>query len=160
MQRITTLSTNHEHTFTHRPEEGLGGLLLFVNVQILENPDMEDRIWVKFVCAQNEAPKKICFCYNIMPPQGSTITCNRASEWGSLECEILKFSWEGDIVLCADRNSRTGTKCDHIESDNDMLEYSPLTYSVDQDHPRVSQDQTVNMQGRCLLDLCIGSRLS
>ena len=40
-----------------------------------------------------------------------------------------------------------------------MPEYSPLTYSVDQDHARVSQDLTVNMQGRCLLDLCIVSRL-
>ena len=94
-----------------------------------------------------------------MPPQGSTITCNRASEWGSLECEILKFSCEGDIVLCGDLNARTGTIGDYIESDNDMPEYSPLTYSVDEDHPRVSQDTTVNMQGRCLLDLCIGSRL-
>ena len=144
---------------------GSGGLLLFVhnriweNVQILENADMEDRIWVKLVCEQNEATKKIFICFCYMPPQGSTITCNRASEWGSLECEILKFSCEGDIVLCGNLNARTGTIGDYIESDNDMPEYSPLTYSVDEDHPRVSQDTTVNMQGRCLLDLCIGSRL-
>ena len=82
-----------------------------------------------------------------MPPQGSTITCNRASESGSLECEILKFSCERDIVLCGDLSARTGTVCDYIESDNDMPEYSPLTHSVDQDHAIVSQDLTVNMQG-------------
>ena len=70
---------------------------------------MEDRIWVKFVCEQNEAPKKIFISFCYMPPQGSTITCNRASEWGSLECEILKFSCEGGIVLCGDLNARTGT---------------------------------------------------
>ena len=48
---------------------------------------------------------------------------------------------------------------DYIESDSEMPQNSPLTYIVNQDYPRVSQDLSVNTQGRCLLDLCIGSRL-
>ena len=57
---------NKPRTYIHpQTRRGSGGLLLFVqkriweNVQILENTDMEDRIRVKFVCEQNEAPKKI-----------------------------------------------------------------------------------------------------
>ena len=49
--------------------------------------------------------------------------------------------------------------CDYIESDSEMPQNFPLTYIVDQDYPHVSQDTSVNTQGRCLLDLCIGSRL-
>ena len=55
--------------------------------------------------------------------------------------------------------ARTGTQCDYVENDNDIPEHFSLTYIIDQDYRRVSQDLTVNMQGRCLLDLCIGSRL-
>ena len=94
-----------------------------------------------------------------MPPQGSTISCNRTSEWSSFEHEIVKFSLDGDLILCGDLNARTGTMCDYIESDSEMPQNSPLTYIVDQDYPRVSQDLSVNTQGRCLLDICIGSRL-
>ena len=94
-----------------------------------------------------------------MPPQDSTISCNRTSERGSLEREIVKFSLDGDLILCGDLNARTGTMCDYIESDSEMPQKSPLTHIVDQDYSLVSQDASVNMQGRCLLDLCIGSRL-
>ena len=136
-------------------------LLLFIhkriweNVEILNSTDMEDRIWIKLQNKQKYI--FICFCY--MPPQGSTISCNRTSEWGSLEREIVKFSLDGNLIICGDLNARTGTMCDYIESDSEMPQNSPLTYIVDQDYPRVSQDLSVNTQGRCLLDLCIGSRL-
>ena len=153
---------NKPRTYIHpQARRGSGGLLLFIhkriweNVEILNSTDMEDRIWIKLQNKQKYI--FICFCY--MPPQGSTISCNRTSEWGSLEREIVKFSLDGDLIICGDLNARTGTMCDYIESDSEMPQNSPLTYIVYQDYPRVSQDLSVNTQGRCLLDLCIGSRL-
>ena len=70
-----------------------------------------------------------------MPPQGSTISCNRTFEWGSFEHEIVKFSLDSDLILCGDLNARTGTMCDYIESDSEMPQNSPLTYIADQDYP-------------------------
>ena len=37
--------------------------------------------------------------------------------------------------------------------------HSPLTYVVDKEFPRRSRDTSINTQGRCLLDMCISSRL-
>ena len=156
---------NKPRSYTHpQARRGSGGLLLYIhnriweNIQILDNTYMDDRIWVKLICKQNiEKDIFICFCY--LPPKGSTISCNRQSEWSSFEFEIVKFASQGDILVCGDLNARTGTQCDYVENDNDIPEHFSLTYIADQGYRRVSQDPMVNMQGRCLLDLCIGLRL-
>ena len=50
-------------------------------------------------------------------------SCNRQSEWSSFEFEIVKFTSQGDILVCGDLNARTGTQCDYVENDNDIPEH-------------------------------------
>ena len=94
-----------------------------------------------------------------MPPKDSTIMCNRKSDWGTLEAEVIKFSNKGYLMICGDMNAWTGTLCDYVISDDVNSDYLPPTYMPDQDHPRTSKDQSANAQGRCLLELCKGSRI-
>ena len=49
--------------------------------------------------------------------------CNRKSDWGTLEAEVVKFSNNGYLMICGDMNARTGTLCNYVISDDVNSDY-------------------------------------
>ena len=58
-----------------------------------------------------------------------------------------------NILLCGDLNRRTGSEQDFVIFDNDInLDLLPDDYEVDENLQRFSQDCSININGRKLLD--------
>jgi len=147
-----------------RAKRGSGGVLLYIHksvkghVELQENGDSEDRLWIKIHHPYSHVNVFCCFCYT--PPANSIITCNEVSQWSTLESEIIQFSSKGQIIICGDLNARTGNQNDFISVDSEIPIDLPCGYVPDSNtSPRVSQDIQVNTQGKYLLDLCISCRL-
>lgn len=49
-----------------------------------------------------------------MPP------INEASQWSTIELEVVKYSAKGKVIICGDMNARTGSLCDSVSHDTDI----------------------------------------
>ena len=81
----------------------------------------------------------------------------------NLNMDIVEYSNHGKIILSDDFNCRTGEHADHIindtlfnRADNNIL---PETYTCDKELVRTNCDKTINLQGKLLLETCIGTKL-
>ena len=161
----TPISINQGHSLISEQREDLGESCynyindkIGQNVELINSISSEDRIWIKYRDSSSRGNDiYICFCY--IPPKDSTVMCNEESQWSTFESEVVRFSIKGSILICGDMNTRTGNMSDFIQNDSEIPIHSPLTYVVDKEFPRTSKDMSVNAQGRCLLDMCISSRL-
>ena len=70
----------------------------------------------------------------------------------------LRYS-RGDVVVMGDLNGRVGLLNDHIVQDTIPNDVPCSLYCVNDNLPRVSQDNTVNMYGRQLVDVCVNMGL-
>ena len=76
-----------------------------------------------------------------------------------LEQEISYLSDKGNILLAGDFNACTATNSDFVPLDNPVHLLLPPDYAVDSESPHFSQDLTLNVYGKQLLDLCQAARL-
>ena len=67
----------------------------------------------------------------------------------------------GDIVLTGDFNARTGSEADYIAGDSTLhIPINNSNYSIDfTTEQRVSQDSTVDLRGKDLLEFCICNQI-
>ena len=72
-----------------------------------------------------------------MPPADSTAALHKASQWNSLEVEVLKYCMKGHILLCGDLNARTGLITNFIADDSKIPMSSPPSYVVDNEIPAI-----------------------
>ena len=104
--------------------------------------------------------KKIIFCcFAYMPPANSVVTCNKASQWSTLEREVAEYKTQEDMILCGDLNARVGNMLDYIMNDSSPhVEQYYSGYESDNAIPqRKNQDVQTNTQGKCLIDLYVSS---
>lgn len=127
--------------------------------------DSDDIIWLKIdgQLLNLTYDLYLCLCY-IVP--------SSSSREGLVEVEVLDritnfiFKIVNDtndnynILICGDFNSRVGNEHDYVIFDNDTnIDILPIGYEIDELCPRSSQDNTINANGRKLLDFCKLNRL-
>ncbi len=104
-----------------RAKRGSGGILLYIrdmilsSVEILNDPDVDDRIWIKLIHNGRDNVTLLCFCY--IP---STATLNENSHWSQLESEVINYSSIGNVLICGDTYAQTGILNDYIEEDAEI----------------------------------------
>ena len=123
-------------------------------------------IWLETKIQNTETLQKIdscyfCFCY-IKPYVNKT----KSEEiFSKLEIEVANYRSKGEIFICGDFNARTGGLQNFIQHDtvNDTFSDCPLpenVYEPDISDSRNQLDETSNLQGQLLTDICKTFRLS
>ena len=143
-----------------------GGVIIYVNneintgITVLKNvTKSKNRIWLKLNKTFFGFDKDIFLCGIYIPP---VCSFHYNNEYENLEKEIKTLSKDGSILLMGDFNSRTSCSTDFILNDNnnEYLEtILPIDYKSDFHYMRKSQDRTINVQGRELLDLCVSAKI-
>jgi hypothetical protein len=145
-----------------RAKRGLGGVIFYFHislskhVEVQESAHTEDRIWIKIKDDNSNDNRDVfcCFCY--VPPVNSIVMCNEASQWSTMEAEVIHFLSKGKVMTCGDLNAKTGNMYDFIPEDSDIPINLPCGYTPDSNMgPLTSQDTKVNTQGKHLLDMCL-----
>ena len=89
-----------QHHRNRRAKRGSGGILLFIHkdinryVEVIDSTAQEDQIWLQIHVA-----KEIFCCFAYMPPCQLFVTCNKASQWSTLEREVVEYITQGDVIL-------------------------------------------------------------
>ena len=133
-----------------------GGIGLFVRqeishiVQVVPNKN-KDSIWIKIKkeFLQESHDVYIGTYYGSPPNQ----KCDNTNDFfTALNEEICTFKKKGVTLVQGDMNARTGISKDFIEHDKIDIEFG-IENQTGQ-HVRNSQDTTVNVRGKELLDIC------
>ena len=100
----------------------------------------------------------LCLSY-IIPSGSSREALTEISVLDRISDHIIQIANETNnnynILLCGDLNSRTGSEQDFVIFDNDVnMDLLPDDYEVDENLQRFSQDSSININGRKLLDFC------
>lgn len=56
---------------------------------------------------------------------------NEGSHQLVLEREVVSYSLKGNVLMCGDKNARTGTLMDYIENDAGLSVDTPLNYTIE-----------------------------
>ena len=148
-----------------RAKRGVGGLLLYIKkelqhgIRVLPPGKEQDRMWFildKTVFGQ-ERDKFFSSFY--IPPATSSNAVQTGCQWQSLEFEIEHYKHMGEVIVMGELNARTGLLNDHIVHDTIPNNVPSSLYFVNESLPRFSQDNTVNMYGRQLVDICVNTGL-
>ena len=98
----------------------------------------------------------VCFIYH--SPRNSTVINNCNEDMlETISSGLIKYSSDGDILLCGDFNARTGChNSEFIINDDGLYVPVPSDYLPDSNiKHRLSQDRVIDSRGRERLDLCI-----
>ena len=94
-----------------------------------------------------------------IPPLTSSNVVQVGLQWQTLEFEVQRYKNMGDVVVMGDLNARVGLLNDHIVQDTIPNNVPCSLYCVNEVLPRFSQDKSVNVHGRQLVDICVNTGL-
>ena len=94
-----------------------------------------------------------------IPPLTSSNVVQVGLQWQTLEFEVQRYKNMGDVVVMGDLNARVGLLNDHIVQDTIPNNVPCSLYCVNGVLPRISQDNSVNMHARQLVDICVNTGL-
>ena len=142
-----------------------GGIALYVRQSFfrycfLLEKDCDDIIWIKIEGQLFNLSDDLylCLCY-IIPSTSSRESLVEIDVLERITNSIIKIANDTNncynVLICGDFNSRIGNQKDYVIFDNDVnIDILPLDYEIDTIIPRFSQDNTINTNGRKLLDFC------
>ena len=61
-------------------------------MELQENKNSEDRIWISFKDTVLQVSTYCCFCY--VPPESSIMSTNERSQWSTIEFEAVNIQYE------------------------------------------------------------------
>ena len=149
----------------HRNKRGAGGLLLYIKkelqegVRVLPHGKKQDRMWIVLDKTAFVLERDTYVGFFYIPPVTSCNAIQARLQWQTLELEIQQYKHMGDVVVMGDLNARIGLLNDNIVRDTIPNNVPCTLYCVSESLPRVSQDITVNMYGKQLIDICINTGL-
>ena len=142
-----------------------GGIALYVRQSFfrycfLLEKDCDDIIWIKIEGQLFHLSDDLylCLCY-IIPSTSSRESLVEIDVLERITNFIIKIANDTNncynVLICGDFNRRIGYQKDYVIFDNDAnIDILPLDYEIDTIIPRFSQDNTINTNGRKLLDFC------
>ena len=145
-----------------------GGIVLLVKKQFVNNKAVTfyksstpDIVWLKLDRKYFNEKNDIFICTAYISPSNYSRKNDFSDDpYDILTMEIAKYSQKGDIILTGDFNSRTGIADDYIINDQNIEVGNNLISSIDSFHlKRSSMDNTIDSNGKRLLDLCKSANL-
>ena len=145
-----------------------GGLIVYykkeLSKMITKINNSNNFIWLKLNKSQTGLDEDIYLGTVYLKPRTSSVSPEHDNIIENLRNSIHDFSQKGKIILMGDFNARTAELNDFVTLDNvsyqNCHEYLPTDYTTDIQLPqRQNMDFIINEQGKCLIDLCIESKI-
>ena len=145
-----------------------GGIIVYykkdLSRMITKINNSNDFIWIKLNKSQTGLDDDIYICTVYLKPRTSSTSPEQDKIFESLRNSVYDFSQKGQVVLMGDFNARTAELNDFVALDNvsyqNCKDHLPTDYSTDIQLPqRQNMDIILNEQGKCLIDLCIESKI-
>ena len=137
-----------------------GGFVLIVrnsiekNVKVVKHNDHV--LWLKITNLVDDKEFTFFLGAVYIPHERSRLRNIDNNELDSVQKDIELFSTQGTVYPLGDWNSRTGNLIDFVYENNALNEQFMPKTSSDKSR-RLNVDQTINAQGRKLIDLCKSS---
>ncbi len=144
-----------------------GGVIVLVKKELWKGvkkvmSSSDDVLWVKLDRKFFKRERDMYLACAYLPPQKSSIfSWYDVDVCEMLELDVIRYSNQGDVLICGDLNARVGNIADYIENDN--TEYTPLPNMYIPDSftkKRFTLDQKSNEYGKWLTELCISAKLA
>ena len=160
--KIIQLNRRNKRLNTKRDS---GGIALYIRDKYHKycerfKTDSDDIIWLKIDRKLFNLTYDLYLCLSyIIPSCSSREALTEISVLDRISDHIIQIANETNnnynILLCGDLNSRTGSEQDFVIFDNDVnMDLLPDDYEADENLQRFSQDSSININGRKLLDFC------
>ena len=121
-------------------------------VKLVENKN-EDSIWIKIKKEKFNGKDDIFIgTFYVSPESNSERSRKKFDFLSTINEEVASFSKKGIILLQGDFNCRTGVEKDFITFDKSDIELG--IENLDGQNFRNSEDKTLNLRGKDLLDIC------
>ena len=134
-----------------------GGIAVFVReeidhlVKVVENKN-EDSIWIRIINENSDGEDVYLGTFYVSPENSNDRNRKNYDFFSAINEEVAIFSKKGLVLLQGDFNCRTGQELDFLGSDKSDLELGMENY--DDQTLRNSEDKTINVRGKDLLETC------
>ena len=120
------------------------------SIELIKKGDFS--IWIKIKKEVVSTERDIFMCTAYIPPSDSPYY--NENSFSVLEDEISSYQTQGNVLICGDLNTRTGSESDLINAQGDKHIPGQINIPSPSQQSRYNFDKTVNRNGQQLLQLC------